>query len=125
MTTNEGLVSDVVSCGKKRRKPLGTVKITGVDLKRAGRVGAELEWERLRLKKMEEELLELLAKAEEYIEGVEDIELRNILSLYYIEDMTWVRVAAAMNELYEKRGRKSYTDDSCRKKHDRFFEKIL
>lgn len=123
MTTDQGLVSDVVACGKKRRKPLKTVRMTGYDIKRAGRVSAKLAQERCRLQLMEEQLLELLTKAEEYIESIGDIEMRNILSLYYIEDLTWVQVAASMNELYGRKGRKAYTGDSCRKKHDRFLEK--
>ena len=125
MTTDQGLVSDVVACGKKRCKPLKTVRITGYDIKRAGSVSVKLTEERCRLRLLEEELLELLTQAEEYIESIEDIEIRNILSLYYIEDMTWVQVAAGMNDLYNRKGRKTYTEDSCRKKHDRFFEKKL
>ena len=56
---------------------------------------------------------------EEYISGIADIEVRNILTLYYVEDLTWVKVAHKMNE----KGRKKYTEDSCRHKHDRFIEK--
>lgn len=124
MTTDQGLVSDVVACGKKRCKSLKTVRITGYDIKRAGRVSVKLTEERCRLRLLEEELLELLTQAEEYIESIEDIEIRNILSLYYIEDMTWVQVAAGMNDLYGRKGKKAYTDSACRHKHDRFFEKI-
>ncbi len=123
MTTDQGLVSDVVACGKKRCKPLKTVRITGYDIKRAGKVSVKLTEERCRLRLLEEELLELLTQAEEYIESIEDIEIRNILSLYYIEDMTWVQVAAGMNDLYGRKGKKAYTDSACRHKHDRFFQK--
>lgn len=120
-TTDYGLVSDVVTKGKKGGKPLGTVKITGFRVEEYRRTAENLEERKLLLKHREEELLGLMNQAEEFIEGVEDIELRNICSLYYIEGMTWVQVAHRMNELY---GKENYTDNSCRCKHERFLEKF-
>ena len=119
-TTDYGLVSDVVTKGKKGGKPLGTVKITGFRVEEYRRTVENLEERKLLLKHREEELLELMNQAEEFIEGIEDIELRNICSLYYIENMTWVQVAHQMNELYRK---KCYTENSCRHKHDRYIKK--
>ena len=69
------------------------------------------------------ELLELQTQVEEYISGLEDIEMRNILTLYYVEDRTWVQVAHGMNRIYQSKGR-CYTADSCRCKHDRFLDKL-
>ena len=120
-TTDYGLVSDVVTKGKKGGKPLGTVKITGFRVEEYRRTAENLEERKLLLKHREEGLLWLMNQAEEFIEGIGDIELRNICSLYYIEDMTWVQVAHRMNELY---GRANYTDNSCRCKHERFVEKF-
>ncbi len=120
-TTDYGLVSDVVTKGKKGGKPLGTVKITGFRVEEYRRTAENLEERKLLLKHREEELLELMNQAEEFIEEIGDIELRNICSLYYIEDMTWVQVAHRMNELY---GKENYTDNSCRCKHERFLEKF-
>lgn len=120
-TTDYGLVSDVVTKGKKGGKPLGTVKITGFRVEEYRRTAENLEERKLLLKHREEELLELMNQAEEFIEGIGDIELRNICSLYYIEGMTWVQVAHRMNELY---GKENYTDNSCRCKHERFLEKF-
>ena len=85
------------------------------------RTAENLEERKLLLKHREEGLLWLMNQAEEFIEGIGDIELRNICSLYYIEDMTWVQVAHRMNELY---GKENYTDNSCRCKHERFLEKF-
>ena len=68
-----------------------------------------------------EKLLELINRAEEFIEGIEDIELRNIFTLYYIEDMTWVQVAHRMNELYQM---ETYTESGCRQKHSRYMNGI-
>lgn len=120
-TTDYGLVSDVVTKGKKGGKPLGTVKITGFRVEEYRRTAENLEERKLLLKHREEELLELMNRAEEFIEGIEDIELRNIFSFYYMEDMTWMQVANAMDRLYNKR---EYTSESCRKKHERFLKKF-
>lgn len=119
-TTDYGMASDTVTCGRKRRKPLGTVKVTGFRIDDYRRTEWNLRERKILLEEREEELLELLNKAEEFIESIDDIEIRNILSLYYIEDLTWVQVAIQMNELYKNR---KYTSDSCRMKHDRFLEK--
>lgn len=118
--TDYGIVSDTVTCGKKRRKPLGTVKITGFRFEEEKKLRDNLRARKILLKQREQELLELLNKSEEYIESIKDIEIRNIFSLYYIEDMTWVQVAHQMNDLYKKN---SYTENGCRMKHDRFLEK--
>ena len=61
-------------------------------------------------------------EAEEYINSIEKSELRKMFDLYYIDDLTWYQVAQKMNEMHPKRKVK-YTDDNCRKKHDRFLEK--
>lgn len=120
-TTDLGIASDVVAKGKKGGKPLGTVKITGFRVNEYQKTGDKLKKRKFLLKHQEEELLEMMNQAEEFIEGIEDIELRNIFSFYYIEGMTWVQVAHRMNELY---GKENYTDNSCRCKHERFLEKF-
>ena len=120
-TTDLGIASDVVTKGKRGGRPLGTVKITGFLQQEYDRASKDLHERKLLLKHREDGLLEVMNQAEEFIEGIEDIELRNICSLYYIEDMTWVQVAHRMNELY---GKENYTDNSCRCKHERFLEKF-
>lgn len=120
--TDYGLASDVVTRGKRGGKPLGTVKITGFRQQEYDKVSKSLYERKILLKHREEELLELMNQAEEFIEGIEDIELRNIFSFYYIEDMTWTLVALNMNEIYKGR---NYTSDSCRMKHERYFIKNL
>ena len=116
------LVSDSVSCGKRGKKPLGTVKITGYPIPEAQRASREYEKQYVRLLEEEQELLELQTQVEEYIAGIEDIEIRNIMTLYYVDDLNWIQVAHRMNGLYSKK-RRCYTDSSCRQKHDRFLEK--
>lgn len=119
--TDYGIVSDTVTKGKRGKKPLGTVKVTGFRCKEYVSTENRLLHKKLLLKQREEELLELQSQAEEFIENIDSIEMRNILSLYYIEGLTWQQVAAQMNDLYKN---KYYTSDGCRKKHERFFKKI-
>ncbi len=117
------LVADSVTLGKKGKKPLGTVTIRGISAGSLHRMNKSLENRKRNLEKEECKLLELTNEAEECISGIENIEIRNILCLYYIDDLNWVQVAHRMNELYGSRSRR-YTESSCRQKHDRFLEKI-
>jgi len=119
--TDYGTVSDTVTRGKRGKRPLGIVKITGFRTEEYSRTQESLRTRKIFLKQQEEELLGLLSEAEEFIGRISDIEMRNILSLYYIEDMTWVQVAHAMNGLYKKN---TYTENSCRCKYDRFLAKM-
>ena len=116
-------VSDSVSCGKRGKKPLGTVRITGYPVPEHDRAKREYQKQYGNLMREEQKLLELQTRVEEYISGLEYIEMRNILTLYYVEDMTWIQVAHGMNRIYQSKNR-CYTDSSCRQKHDRFLEKF-
>lgn len=120
MNTEGYYVSDVVSCGRKGKKPLGTVRVTGFPLEKYSQMISQLKKQKGRLIEEERELLELITKVEEYILTIDDIEMRNILELYYVDDLNWVQVANKMNDLCK---RKKYTESSCRQKHDRFLEK--
>lgn len=116
------VVSDSVTLGKRGKKPLGTIRITGYPVSESQRASKEYEKQYENLMKEEQGLLDLQTMVEEYISGIEDIEMRNIMTLYYVEDLpNWVQVAHGMNCLYPKR---SYTESSCRQKHDRFLEKF-
>lgn len=116
-----GLVGDTVAMGKRGKKPLGTVKITGFPVPEYQDTVKLLKRRKELLAHQEEELLRLTNEVEEFIESIEDTEMQNILTLYYIEGLIWVQVAFRMNELYDN---KNYTTDSCRVKHDRFLKKI-
>lgn len=120
MTKENYFVSDVVTCGKKGRKPLGTAKVSGFPHEEYNNTRVLLEKRRNNLYKEEQELLELITKVEEYISIIDDIEMRSILTLYYVDDLNWVQVANRMNDFYK---RKKYTESSCRQKHDRFLKK--
>ena len=90
-----------------------------------GLIGNKQELLEKRMRKLGEEELELLRltnEAEEYIQTVEPIELRNMFDLYYLQDLNWSKVAYRMNVLYPNR-KIPYTDENCRKRNQRFFEK--
>lgn len=120
---NGQIVMDSVSCGKKGKKPLGTVKITGRPVTAVSRKESLLNKRIRRLEELEEELLELTIQVDEYIETIEKSELRIIFRLYYIDDLTWYQVALRMNQNFPKRKVK-YTEDNCRMRHNRFLEKL-
>ena len=120
---NGQIVMDSVSCGKKGKKPLGTVKITGRPVTAISRKESLLNKRIRRLEELEEELLELTIQVDEYIETIEKSELRIIFRLYYIDDLTWYQVALRMNQNFPKRKVK-FTEDNCRMRHNRFLEKL-
>lgn len=120
-STDYGLVSDTVSKGKRGKKPLGTVRITGFDIPKYQKTSEQLKLRKEILRYQETNLLQLTNQVEEFIADIQDIELQNILTLYYIEDLIWVQVAMHMNELYKDR---DYTTGSCRKKHERFLKSL-
>lgn len=121
---SNSIVGDVVNCGKKGKKPLGTAKVQGVPYIAISKTKALLKNRVRKMEGLELELLELTNQVEEYIEQIGKSELRTMFRLYYIDDLNWLQVAQKMNRMYStKRVRKPYTEDSCRCKHNRFLEK--
>ena len=112
---NGQIVMDSVSCGKKGKKPLGTVKITGRPVTAISRKESLLNKRIRRLEELEEELLELTIQVDEYIEMIEKSELRIIFRLYFLDDLSYPKVADQMNQRFPKR-RTKYTDENIRKK---------
>lgn len=117
------IVTDSVTRGKRGKKPLGTVKITGRPTAAIALKQSLLKKWNKKLEVLETELLELTNQAEEYIETIPKSELRIIFRLYYIDDLTWYQVALKMNQKFPKR-RIKYTEDNCRMRHNRFLEKL-
>lgn len=120
---NSMVVTDSVTCGKKGKKPLKTVKIQGRPTLYIQKKQNALERNIKRVEALELELLELTNQAEEYIESIEKSELRTMFRLYYIDNLTWVQVAHRMNAIFPKR-RIKYTEDNCWKRNKRFFENV-
>ena len=120
---NKQVVTDSVTCGKKGKKPLRTVKIQGRPTALVARKQIILERNTTKLLHLEVELLELQSQAEEYIEQIDKTELRIMFRLYFIDDLSYPKVAMQMNQIFPKRKVK-YTEDNVRKRIQRFFEKI-
>ena len=117
------IVSDSVSCGKKGKKPIRTVKIKGFPQKEINMRIALMKKRQAKLQMLETDLIEKQLQVEEYIQTIQKSELRTMFRLYYIDNLTWYQVALRMNQIFPKRKIK-YTDDNCRKRHDRFLEKV-
>ena len=118
---NPRIVADTVR-GTRKDGTIGPIKIQGIPLPEYGK--KELLRERYKelLERKETELLELTCQAEEYIESIEKADIRIMFRLYYIDGLSWIKVAAAMNRMFPKK-KVPYTEDSCRMRNNRFFEK--
>ena len=120
---SQTIVSDSVTCGKKGKKPLRTVKIKGFPNMEINRRIGLLKKRKAKLMLLESDLLEKQIQVEEYIDGIDKSELRMMFRLYYLDNLTWYQVALRMNQVFPKR-RIKYTEDSCRMRNKRYFEKI-
>ena len=76
---------------------------------------------RKRLKMKEKKLLEITNQAEKYIESIKKSEIRIMFRMRYVEGLTWNQVAHQMNEMFS-RTKRTYTEDGCRMKGNRFFK---
>ncbi len=104
-------------------KEIGRLEIRVEKKRREGLSVDDAVLEEIREKKREKkELVLFMTSVEEYLRGIGSFEIRNIMHLYYVKDLTWAQVAKGMNEKY---GNKKYTESSCRHKHDRFFKENL
>ena len=117
------VVSDSVSCGKKGKKPIRTVKIKGFPQMEINRRISLLRRRQAKLQMLETDLIEKQLQVEEYIQTIQKSELRTMFRLYYIDYLTWYQVALRMNQIFPNR-RIKYTEDSCRIRHNRFLEQV-
>lgn len=120
---NSMIVTDSVTCGKKGKKPIRTVKIQGKPTMYIAQKEKALERNIARLEELELELLNLTNQAEEYIDSIEKSELRTMFRLYFIDDLSYVKVALKMNEKFPNRKIK-YNDENVKKRIQRFFENV-
>ena len=117
----QGVVSDSVT-GTRKDGTIGSIKITGFPIPEYSTVKAMLKKRIAKLQIMEDELHEAMSAVDDFINAIPKSDLRQMFRFYYIDDMTWRRVATNMNKRFPNR-RISYTEESCRKRHDRFLEK--
>ena len=106
---------DVVSGGTQH------FKVEGFPVPEYAKVKRLLISRRERLKMKEEELLEITNQAEKYIESIKKSEIRIMFRMRYVEGLTWNQVAHQMNEMFS-RTKRTYTEDGCRMKGNRFFK---
>lgn len=117
------VVTDSVTCGKKGKKPLRTVKVVGRPTMAINRKNELLHRRIARLGQLEVELLELTNQVEEYITQIEKSELRIMFRFYFLDNLSYPKVAEKMNSIYPKR-RVKYTDENVKKRIQRFFENV-
>lgn len=119
---NPPIVADTVK-GSRADLTIGPIKIVGIPDPVYCRKQKARERYRKLLDAKEAELLELTTQAEEYIEAIQSSELRIMFRLYFIDGLSDPKVAYWMNRMFPNR-RKKYTDESVKKRRQRFFEKI-
>ena len=120
MIESKEMVSDTVK-GTRSDGIFGSIKITGFPDQEYSKKKQSLKRLKTKLEQTEEELLEMMTNAEEFIESIEDSELRTMFRLYYIDDLTWNQTAHKMNSMFKQR---KYTEGSCQKKNERFFKNL-
>lgn len=116
----EGMVSDTVK-GTRKDGTFGSIKITGYPVPEHRMVESMIKRRVKKLHILEDELLEAMNRVDDFINAIPRSDLRMMFRMYYLDDMTWIQVASGMNHSFPKR---KYTDESCRKRHDRYLEKI-
>lgn len=120
---NAMVVADTVTLGKKGKKPLGTVKVEGRPIIAISRKQKAWEKKIAQMEEMEADLLEKQNEVEEYIQQIKKSEIRIMFRLYYLDDLPWYKVAIRMNQMFPNR-RIKYTEDNCKQKHKRYFDKL-
>lgn len=110
-------VTDVVTKGRRGKKPLGICTIHGFDdntviNRKRAKLRERKAKQELRLSRIENMILDV----EEYINEVPDSETRMMMRFFFIEDKSWEEVARAMGE--------GYTGEACKKKVQRELGKI-
>ena len=116
----DGIVTDTVK-GTRKDGTIGSIKITGFPVPEYEAAEPMLKKRIAKLGILEEELQEAVNAVDNYIAAIPKSDLRQMFRLYYLDDLTWKQVANSMNAKFPKR-RIKYTEDSCRKRHDRFLE---
>ena len=117
---NLDIVSDVVK-GSREDYSQGLITVKGFPLPAYKAKTKLLNQQKELLEESEKKLTKLTIEAEEFINGVENSEIRTMFRCYYMDGDNWIKVAHRMNSLFSG---KTYTQDSCRMKVERFLEKF-
>lgn len=109
----KGVVDVVQSSTNDIRYAPCLVTIRGTDDEGYYRKKRKLKEYKAKLERLEQDVLEQLTTAQEYIENVQNSRMRRILVYRYIDNLKWYQVAQRMGG--------KCTADSIRMEHDRFF----
>lgn len=109
----EGMVVDKVKGGEGG---IQNYRIEGFPVPEYSRKKTLLYSRKVILSGLEMELCEIVNEIEEFICSIEDSHIRRIISMRYIENLTWAQVADKMGG--------GNTEDSVRKAFTRFFYTI-
>ena len=107
------IVSDTVSRGKKGHQSLGIVRIEGFPSQDYTRRKQALKKLKETLSRKSDELLEMLNDVEEYMDSIDDGEIRALIRYRYIDGMSWRDVGKAVH----------MNEDAARKKLERYLQK--
>ncbi len=107
-------VADSVSCGKRGKKPLGTIKIRGVPIREITVRKQRLQRRRLEYSMLLRKLEDMTAEVESYINTLSDSEIRRLLRFRFLQGMEWKQVSRMMG--------RGYSADNCRQKISRFLK---
>ncbi len=113
MRPAEREVTDIVTKGKRGKKPLGICIIRGNgDYEEINKRQADLRERKAKKELHVVSLSRMVIDVESYIYSLEESELRNILLFSCIDGMNWKEVAESMGE--------GYTAEACKQKFSRF-----
>lgn len=107
-------VADSVSCGKRGKKPLGTVKIHGVPIREITIRKQRLQRRRLEYSMLLRKLEDMTAEVESYINTLPDSEIRRLLRFRFLQGMEWRQVSRMMG--------RGYSVSACKMKVARFLK---
>ena len=107
------IVSDTVSRGKKGLQSLGVVRIEGFPSQDYTRRKQALKKLKETLSRKSDELLEMLNDVEEYMDSIDDGEIRALIRYRYIDGMSWRDVGKAVH----------MNEDAASKKLERYLQK--
>lgn len=88
------MVTDSVTCGKKGKKPIRSVKISGFPSNEYSKRRAFLQGRIIARERYKTQQEEIENNIEEYVQSIEDAKIRLIIRYKYIDDMEWDKVAA-------------------------------
>lgn len=111
MVPDNKVVTDVVTKGKRGKKPLGICTIRGIDDNTIRRRRTKLRERKAKQELMLSTLENMIIDAEEYINEVPDSETRQMMRHFFIDGQEWTEVAESMGD--------GYTADACKKRVQR------